>query len=125
MGDTQARVCRLMARLEESEHGDMALARDWLMRASTGAPDPAWVCTACGHVSGGWIIDCGNCHAFDSFSWRTPSRGVVLDRAMSDRAMSDRMMSDAGPDITEDLPAAGPVENEDRAATAGLKAEPV
>lgn len=30
------RVCRLMARLEEGEHGDLARAREWLMRASAG-----------------------------------------------------------------------------------------
>lgn len=41
------RVCRLMAELEESEHGDLAKAREWLARATgeiaeteTGAGDP-------------------------------------------------------------------------------------
>jgi HemY protein len=32
--DASPRVCRLMAELEEAEHGDLARARTWLMRAS-------------------------------------------------------------------------------------------
>ena len=32
--DASPRVCRLMAELEEAEHGDLARARNWLMRAS-------------------------------------------------------------------------------------------
>jgi len=38
VADVQAppRVCRLMAELEEREHGDMARARTWLKRASGG-----------------------------------------------------------------------------------------
>ncbi len=32
--DASPRVCRLMAELEEAEHGDLARARSWLMRAS-------------------------------------------------------------------------------------------
>jgi HemY protein len=34
--DASPRVCRLMAELEESEHGDLARARTWLMRATDG-----------------------------------------------------------------------------------------
>ncbi|MCW5699541.1 MAG: tetratricopeptide repeat protein [Rhodospirillales bacterium] len=34
--DAPSRVCRLMARLEEGEHGDLARAREWLIRASAG-----------------------------------------------------------------------------------------
>lgn len=32
--DASSRVCRLMAELEEGEHGDLARARTWLMRAT-------------------------------------------------------------------------------------------
>src|SRR5258708_259534 len=34
-----ARLCRLMARLEEGEHGDLAAARRWLMAAADAPPD--------------------------------------------------------------------------------------
>jgi HemY protein len=40
--DSAPRVCRLMAALEEAEHGDIARARMWLMRAARdGETEPA------------------------------------------------------------------------------------
>ena len=38
------RLCLLMARLEESEDGNAAAARDWLDRAIGAPPDPCYVC---------------------------------------------------------------------------------
>jgi len=75
-GETAApRVCRLMAEIEESEHGDLAAARLWLSRAGNAAtPDPAWVCEACGTESGEWRATCGNCHNFATLAWREADR---------------------------------------------------
>ncbi|WP_316976044.1 heme biosynthesis protein HemY [Shumkonia mesophila] len=67
-----ARVCRLMAELEESEKGDGAAARAWLVRATLADPDPAWVCGECGHARAEWQIRCEHCEAFASFRWQTP-----------------------------------------------------
>ena len=67
-----ARICRMMAELEESENGDSGLAREWLMRASHAHDDPTWVCDDCGNAIGEWSAVCGKCENFDSFSWRTP-----------------------------------------------------
>ena len=67
-----ARVCRLMARLAESEHADVEAARDWLMRATTAAPDPAWVCAGCGALAADWSVCCGHCASFDSLVWEKP-----------------------------------------------------
>jgi HemY protein len=67
-----ARVCRLMAALDEQERGDLNASRAWLMRASLADPDPAWVCDACGHAVKEWGALCAKCHGFDSFRWRTP-----------------------------------------------------
>jgi HemY protein len=39
----QARVCALMADLEEGETNDRGRAREWLARAMRAAPDPMWV----------------------------------------------------------------------------------
>ncbi len=71
--DPPARVCRMMAELEESENGDSGGAREWLMRASQAASDPAWVCDHCGNTVGVWSVVCGKCEEFDSFGWRTPA----------------------------------------------------
>jgi HemY protein len=73
-----ARACRLMAELEEAEHGDHARARAWLMRASQAEPDPAWVCRRCGHAVADWAPRCDRCGTFDGFAWRAPERGAVL-----------------------------------------------
>ncbi len=76
--DASARVCRLMARLEESEHGDMVRAREWLVRASMADADPMWVCGNCGNAVAQWTVLCGKCGSFDRFEWLTPPRVVGL-----------------------------------------------
>ncbi len=73
-----ARICRMMAELEESEHGNTAQSRQWLARATTAAADEAWVCKDCGAVAGAWSALCGNCAAFDSLAWQAPPRAARL-----------------------------------------------
>ncbi len=73
-----ARVCRLMAELEELESGDMAASRQWLARATTATPDEAWVCKSCGAVAGSWSALCGNCNGFGSLAWQAPPRAMRL-----------------------------------------------
>jgi HemY protein len=68
------RLCRLMARLEQEEHGDGDAARQWLQRASVAAPDTAWVCNSCGAVAARWDAHCGACKSFDSLRWQNPPR---------------------------------------------------
>ncbi|MEE8393458.1 MAG: heme biosynthesis HemY N-terminal domain-containing protein [Rhodospirillales bacterium] len=74
----EVRVCRLMAELEESEHGDLTAARQWLVRASLADPDPAWVCNSCGNASSEWSVMCAKCSSFDSLDWQTPAHIVSL-----------------------------------------------
>jgi HemY protein len=72
------RVCRLMAEIDEAEHGDLPAARLWLSRASTTtAQDPAYVCAACGGEVAAWTALCPHCHSFDSVEWRLPGRAPV------------------------------------------------
>ncbi|GAB6052255.1 heme biosynthesis protein HemY [Magnetospira thiophila] len=72
--DPPARVCRLMAELEESQYGDMAKVRAWLSLAATSERDPAWVCDTCGNVQSSWSALCGKCGGFDSLRWQAPPR---------------------------------------------------
>ena len=67
-------ICRLMARLEEAEHGDGEKARDWLIKAARAPRGPAWTCEACGAEAEAWAPHCGNCDAFDTMAWRPPKR---------------------------------------------------
>ena len=42
-GRPTARICLLMAEIEEAEHGMTGLTREWLARAARAPRDPAWV----------------------------------------------------------------------------------
>ena len=70
--EPQARICRMMAELEERENGDLTKAREWLVRAGSAPEDEKWVCGECGNAVAVWTAHCGNCNTFDSYGWRTP-----------------------------------------------------
>lgn len=73
-----ARICRLMAELEEAEHADLPAARMWLSRATTtAAQDAVYVCAACGGEVAAWSSLCPHCRSFDSIEWRQPGRAPV------------------------------------------------
>lgn len=83
----EARVCRLMARLEEAEHGDLTKAHDWMTRASLAQSDAAWICDACGNAVAEWSVLCGQCESFDSYVWRAPAHVVDLPGLAKTRAL--------------------------------------
>ncbi len=64
-----------MARLEESEAGNMPAARDWLDRAIGAPPDPSYVCARCGGESPQWQALCPECGGFDALAWQSPPHG--------------------------------------------------
>jgi len=72
-----ARVCRLMARLEEAAPGDPAAVRRWLIEASQADPDAAWICDKCGTPAAEWRALCGHCGAFDGLDWRSPAQAAM------------------------------------------------
>lgn len=68
----EARVCRLMAALEEGEGRDAGAAQTWLLRLGEARPDPAWRCAKCGHRAEEWAAHCPSCEAFDTLGWGAP-----------------------------------------------------
>jgi len=72
-----ARALTIMAAVERGEGGDDHVVRAWLARALTAPRGPAWVCDKCQNIHGQWSPTCDNCGAFDSLTWREPSRGEV------------------------------------------------
>jgi HemY protein len=64
------RVAELMARIEQSEHGDEGRAREWMARALRAARDPAW--TADGVVTDRWMPVSPTSGRLDAFQWRVP-----------------------------------------------------
>ncbi len=73
-GNPSETVCRLMAELEEAEHGDTQAGRAWLARAAGAPRDPGWVCRSCGAVAEAWSARCGACGTFDGLTWQRPPR---------------------------------------------------
>jgi HemY protein len=73
-----AGICRLMAAVEEAEHGATEEARGWYNRVSEAEPDAGWVCGNCGAVADEWSAVCANCGVFNRIAWATPPRVSAL-----------------------------------------------
>ncbi len=93
------RLCRLMARLEESEDGNMAAARDWLDRAIGAPPDPCYVCIRCGGgESPEWQALCRECGGFDTLRWQSPPAGAsAISASMANAGVSLMLPAPAVP----------------------------
>lgn len=78
-GGVSQGTCRAMAILEDGEKADPVAARRWLADAAQALPDPAWICTTCGHpgeagpAAGNWQAVCPHCAAIDSYRWQRPA----------------------------------------------------
>ncbi len=111
-----ARVCRLMADLEEAENGNIEAAREWLLKAAKAVPDPLWMCSSCGAAWLHWSPICGKCETLGTLDWRTPEHArdaletaiIAPDPAITNRA-ADATDGDAGTAADESfLPEIGP-----------------
>lgn len=71
----QARICGLMAEIEEGEFGDKGRAREWLARAVRAPRDPAW--TADGFISRVWMPVSPVSGELGGFRWRVPVEGIA------------------------------------------------
>jgi len=72
-----ARVCALLADLEESESADGEAVRRWLTRATVAPIDRHWRCQPCGMVVERWQSICPHCSAFGTIDWRSPPPGYM------------------------------------------------
>jgi len=66
----RARICTLMAEIEEGEHGDRGRVREWLARAIRAPRDPVW--TADGIVSESWLPVSPASGELGAFRWKVP-----------------------------------------------------
>ena len=73
-----ARACRLLAEIEDAEHGNAAAVRQWLLKAAVAEADPAWTCESCGTAAPQWRAVCSKCGAFDTAGWRAPAHSPAL-----------------------------------------------
>jgi HemY protein len=72
-GAASARVCALMAEIEEAEHGDATAAHIWLSRAARAPRDAQWLCGHCSAASAEWTPVCAACGGFDTLHWSGPA----------------------------------------------------
>ena len=81
--EPSARVCFLMADLEERAGENPEAVRTWLLRASAAPPDAAWICDDCGAAWDDWSPQCGDCGALGTQNWQPPARarGIGLGLA--------------------------------------------
>lgn len=70
-----ARMCLMMADIEETQHGPSGRMREWLSRAARAPRDPAW--TADGIVSEQWLPASPVTGALDAFKWDTPMERIA------------------------------------------------
>jgi HemY protein len=79
-----ARMCLLMAEIEEAEHGETGYAREWLARASRAPRDACWI--AGGVMSEQWLPASPVTGKLDAFVWQRPderpSAGGELEEAI-------------------------------------------
>jgi HemY protein len=73
-GRPRARICALMAEIEEGEFGDKGRAREWLARAVVAPRDPVWV--ADGFVSDEWQPVSPATGELGAFAWKVPLEGI-------------------------------------------------
>ncbi|MBI3676333.1 MAG: heme biosynthesis protein HemY [Proteobacteria bacterium] len=76
-GFASARVCALMAEIEQGERHDATAAHAWLSRAVRAPHDAEWRCSNCSWSSPQWNAVCGSCGAFDSLSWSSPDEETL------------------------------------------------
>ncbi len=72
-GFASARVCTLMAEIEQGQRHDASAAHGWLERAVRAPRDAEWRCTSCGWTSLKWQAVCDHCGAFDTLGWTAPA----------------------------------------------------
>jgi HemY protein len=65
-----ARMCLLMAEIEEAEHGESGYAREWLTRASRAPRDACWI--ADGVMAEQWLPASPVTGKLDAFVWKRP-----------------------------------------------------
>lgn len=71
-GFASARVCALMAEIEQGQYHDAAAAHSWLARAVRAPQDAQWRCASCKWAAPEWHAVCGQCGAFDTLEWSAP-----------------------------------------------------
>jgi HemY protein len=91
----RARLCVLMAEIEEGEFGDKGRAREWMARAVVAPRDPAWV--ADGFISDEWRPVSPVTGELGAFAWKAPLEGLALMGPVEEAAQPSPPLIEARP----------------------------
>ncbi len=119
----QARICGLMAEIEEGEFGDRGRAREWLARAVRAPRDPAW--TADGLISRVWIPVSPVSGELGAFRWRVPVEGIAHAEPEPAEDIESAEESIPGDDAVPVTPAADPIDDVETGETEPADSEVV
>lgn len=103
--DPPARAYRMLAELEEAEHGDSAAAKRALERAGFARPDETWTCRECNARAIDWTPLCPSCQSFDTLEWASPRPIAMLAEGAGLRGPK-AAPGLAGPGLANPLPPA-------------------
>ncbi|WP_430911014.1 heme biosynthesis protein HemY [Methylobacterium sp. sgz302541] len=99
------RVCLMMARIEEAEHGaGSGKAREWLARAAHAPRDPIWI--ADGIASETWAPVSPVSGRLDAFVWKAPPNLLSGPAAEAEDEPEDEVVTHAEPSRIAAAPAA-------------------
>ncbi|MCJ8323921.1 MAG: hypothetical protein HRU29_12220 [Rhizobiales bacterium] len=73
--DPSARVCTLMAKIEQGELGNKGLVAEWLARAQKAPADPMWL--ADGHIAVTWLPVSALSGELDAYEWKMPDYNLA------------------------------------------------
>lgn len=73
--DPSARVCTLMAKIEQGELGNKGLVTEWLARAQRAPSDPVWL--ADGHIATQWAPISAVTGELDAYEWKLPNYNLA------------------------------------------------
>ncbi|QBR72272.1 heme biosynthesis protein HemY [Beijerinckiaceae bacterium] len=96
-----ARMCLIMAELEEAEHGDSGYIREWLARASRAPRDAIWV--ADGVMSQQWLPASPVTRKLDAFVWRRPDEHLGADGETDEAVFSSIPGPSESPALIEQM----------------------
>ena len=82
-----ARICALMAELEEGEHGKDEVVRIWHGRAEAATSPSPWVCGSCHARLDDWSPHCPKCRRFDSLNAFADDEGDLVAITGADTAI--------------------------------------
>jgi HemY protein len=103
--DPPARAFRMLAELEEAEHGDSAAAKRALERAGFARPDETWTCRECGARAADWTPLCPGCQSFDTLEWTSPRPVAMLAAGPGLRGQQTSIAAElTGPGLASPLP---------------------